>query len=169
LDGGNAAPIGPSELIADSARNNSLTDRMRRSLLSVWLFLALIASGPLVGLGAPSLGSAEGDPVAVFHGLKVYAGESPRVEATGRIADGQGDLLEFLAVEGYLSLQFQWVHSIIMQSLMMNCAIHCTFDSVSTIVMGTYDWLMSLIPLQPQVSYLSWVHLSFQLADYSFS
>jgi hypothetical protein len=72
---------------------------MRRSLLSVWLFLALIASGPLVGLGAPSLGSAEGDPVAVFHGLKVYAGESPRVEATGRIADGQGDLLEFLAVE----------------------------------------------------------------------
>lgn len=52
---------------------------------------------------------------------------------------------------------------------MMNCAIHYTFDSVSTIVMGTCDWLMSLIPLQPQASYLSWVHLSFQLADYSFS
>lgn len=37
--------------------------------------------------------------MAVFRGLKVYAGEAPRVEATGKVADGQGDLLEFLAVE----------------------------------------------------------------------
>ncbi len=72
---------------------------MRRRLLPLWLFLALIASGRLLGTGAPSPSSAEGGPVAAFHGLKVYAGEAPRVEATGKVADGQGDLLEFLAVE----------------------------------------------------------------------
>jgi hypothetical protein len=72
---------------------------MRRRLLPLWLFLVLFVSGRLLGTGAPSLGPAEGGPVAVFHGLKVYAGESPRVEAAGKIADGQGDLLEFLAVE----------------------------------------------------------------------
>ena len=72
---------------------------MGRRLLPLWLLLALFASDRLLGTGAPSLGSAEGGPVAVFHGLKVYAGESPRVEAAGKIADGPGDLLEFLAVE----------------------------------------------------------------------
>jgi hypothetical protein len=39
------------------------------------------------------------NPVAVFHGLSVYDGETPRVEAVGRIADCDGELLEFLAVE----------------------------------------------------------------------
>ena len=72
---------------------------MSRSLLSVRLFLALVFSGPLPGIGAPSPESAEGAPAAVFHGLKVYAGDAPRVEAAGRIAEGQGDVLEFLAVE----------------------------------------------------------------------
>lgn len=38
-------------------------------------------------------------PVAVFYGLSVYGGERPRVEAVGKIAEYEGELLEFLAVE----------------------------------------------------------------------
>ena len=56
-------------------------------------------NGPPPGPGAPSPNSVEEAPAAVFHGLKVFGGDSPRVEAAGRIADGQGDVLEFLAVE----------------------------------------------------------------------
>ena len=72
---------------------------MRRTLFPAWLCLSLVFSGPLPGSGGPSPNSAEEAPAAVFHGLKIYGGDSPRVEAAGRIADGQGDVLEFLAVE----------------------------------------------------------------------
>jgi hypothetical protein len=38
-------------------------------------------------------------PVAVFQGVAVYGGQKPRVEASGNIANWEGDVLEFVAVE----------------------------------------------------------------------
>jgi hypothetical protein len=72
---------------------------MRRRRLALWLSVSLLIHGPRFGVGAPSARTLEAGPVAAFPGLAVYGGEAPRVEATGRIADSAGDLLEFLAVE----------------------------------------------------------------------
>lgn len=44
-------------------------------------------------------GASPEAPVAAFQGVLVYGGKVPRVEAVGQIAEWEGDLLEFLAVE----------------------------------------------------------------------
>ncbi len=44
-------------------------------------------------------GSGPESPVAVFQAVSVYGGKTPRVEAVGKIAECEGELLEFLAVE----------------------------------------------------------------------
>lgn len=44
-------------------------------------------------------GSHPEAPVAVFQGVSVYGGKTPRVEAVGKVAECEGELLEFLAVE----------------------------------------------------------------------
>jgi hypothetical protein len=62
----------------------------------VCLFIAVCL---FLGGDGACRGSEGGAPVAVFLGLSVYGGEAPRVEAGGKIAECEGDLLEFLAVE----------------------------------------------------------------------
>ena len=76
-----------------------LLDFMCGSPLGFWLRAAFLSLLPLFGPAGPSAVATEALPVATFPGLAVYGGESPRVEAAGKMADGQGDLLEFLAVE----------------------------------------------------------------------
>ena len=76
-----------------------LLDFMCGSPLGFWLRAAFLSLLPLFGPAGPSAVATEALPVATFPGLAVYGGESPRVEATGRLAEGAGDLLEFLAVE----------------------------------------------------------------------
>jgi len=72
---------------------------VRRRVSSVWFSLLFVSLNIWFGSTRFSCGSEGESPAAVFPGLAVYGGKAARVEAAGRIAEGEGDLLEFLAVE----------------------------------------------------------------------
>ncbi len=70
-----------------------------RGVLGYWIVCLWSVLWLLSGTADFCRASEEAGPVAVFHGLSVYGGEMPRVEAVGRIAPYEGEVLEFLAVE----------------------------------------------------------------------
>ncbi len=94
-----AIPVGGCLPTVETGLLRGVIAGARRSVRLKSAVCLLIAVCLFLGAEGACRGSEGGAPVAVFHGISVYGGEVPRVEAGGKIAECEGDLLEFLAVE----------------------------------------------------------------------